>query len=68
MIFALISLVALTVLSLVLINLLWLKHLRYVTNIAVAQTSRDFATLQTVSDPTIRKPSPKEQNVRPDGL
>ena len=63
----LVGLVALAVVSLVVSNFLWLRHFRYLTNLAVSKTPTEFATLQVASKATI-KDKDKPKRIRPEGI
>jgi hypothetical protein len=55
--------------GLVLTNVVWLKHVRFLTNAAIARSPSEFAVRQSTSD---RKENadekPHVKRIRPDGI
>ncbi len=68
MIVAALAIVAgLAIVGLVTTNVLWFKHLRYLTNLAVANSPTEFATLQIASKTTVSDKKTTKR-IRPEGI
>lgn len=61
------SLVALSLVSLVITNVLWLRHFRYLTNLAISKNPVEFATLQAASKQVVKHKDPVK-HIRPEGI
>lgn len=62
------AIAALAIVGLVITNILWMRHFRYLTNLAVAKTPAEFSTLQVAATKRTVKDSDKPKRIRPEGI